>query len=348
MARGTREKRSTSLDVARLAGVSHTTVSFVINDRHADSIPEETRARVLKAVAELDYHPHEAARSLRARASNVIAAAVPEAYNPHHLGTVEGAEAYARSCGYSILRAITNFDPVEERRCFTWLKQRRIDALILSTGDPTPLVDEIGTLREGGYIITGLGLLLDGIDGVAVEQQAGEQQAIEHLISLGHRRIGYVYGLGRAVMWTGRLESCLKVVQSHGLPVNPHWIQRCGPGPEDGFEAVGRLLAATSESERPTAIVVVNDLVATGVLAALYNARVNVPREISVLSFDNTRPSMYMVPPLTTVDCQGLDMGKEAARLTIERLANPAKPPEHLTTRATLVVRDSTGPAPIP
>lgn len=345
MTRETRKKRSTSLDVAHLAGVSHTTVSFVINDRHANRIPQETRKRVLRAVVELDYHPHEAARSLRSRASHVIAAAVPEAYNPHHLGTVEGVEAYARIHGYSILRAISNFDAAEERRCFTWLKQHRIDALILSSGDITAVQNEVCRLRAGGYIITAMGTTLPCLDSVAVEALAGEQQAMEHLISLGHRRIGYINGLGSPAVGSARLEACLSIVGERGLSTASNWILHCGPSPEDGYEAVARLLAVCDADTRPTALVVVNDLVASGVLAALYSARISVPKDISVVSFDNTKPAVYMVPPLTSVDDDGHNMGRESARLTIERLEDPSRPLVHLTTRATLVVRDSTGQA---
>jgi len=339
-------KRPTSRDVARLASVSHTTVSFVVNNVPTASISEETRARVHAAIAQLDYHPHEAARNLGRQASRVITVAVPEAHNAHHQETVAGVEEYARERGYSIVRAITNFDHDEERRCLGWLKQRRTDGLILSITPGRALEDEIRALSARGHVITRLGTHDAMVDSVMVEEAAGECQVLDHLIGLGHRRIGYIYGVADHDALRGRLEMCLSCQREHGLPVVDEWVRRCGPTLAEGYGATRALLAACQGATHPSALVVVNDLLASAVLSALFAEGVAVPADMSVVSFDNTPLAAYMIPPLTSVDCEARSMGARAARLTIERLDAPQPLPVHLETRARLIARQSSGPAP--
>jgi len=339
-----RGKRPTSGDVARVAGVSRTTVSYVLNDVPV-MIPEETRARVRAAVDELGYHPHEAARSLRSQASRIIGLAIPEAANAHHQDTANGVEAYARDHGYSVFRSITNFQFAEERRCVQWLRERRFDALILSSGLGSALLDDMDALLAQGAVITGLGFDDPRIDAVRQEPVSGERQALRHLADLGHRRIGHIYGVADQDVYRARLDTCLQIQRALGLPVSDDWVRRCGPTPDEGYRATRDLLSACAGGEGPTALVAVNDLVAGAVLAALHAEGVAIPGEMSVISFDNTSLSAYTVPPLTTVDCEARAMGERAARLTIERLADPSRAPVHLETRARLVVRGSTGPA---
>lgn len=345
-----RLNRPTLQDVARVAGVSLTTVSFVINDVTNAGISEETRIRVNDAIAQLDYHPNEAARSLRSSATQILGLAAPEANNEHHQQTADGVETYARDQGYTVFRCITHFNVGEEQRCFQFLKQRRFDALILSLSTGGMLLDEIRTLRQQGYVITGLGFSLKDVatDNVHVEAESGEKQLIEHLVSLGHRRIGYIYGVADQHIFGERLNACLRVQRTLGIPIVEPWICRCGPLPEDSYRAVEQLLSRCSDekSERPTALVVVNDLLSSAVLAALFAAGISVPAQMSVASFDNTPMSRYLLPPLTTVDCNAYAMGEHAARLTIERLALPQRPYEDVSTPARLIIRQSTGSAP--
>jgi len=348
VAKSARVKRPTSRDVAHLAGVSQTTVSFVINGVTTAGISEETRARVYDAIARLDYYPNESARSLRSQATHMISLVVPEAHNEHHQQTAAGVEAYARSSGYSVFRLISNFDANEERIGFQLLKQRRFDALILSLSTGGVLIDEIRALRSQGYVLTGLGYALQAIetDNVRVEARSGERQLLQHLQALGHRRIGYIYGVADQKVFRERLDSCLAMQRELGIPIVESWIRRCGPMLEEGYRATQDLLAVCAGKERPTALIVVNDLLSNAVFAALSEARISIPAEMSVASFDNTPLSQYMQPSLTTVDCNAYTMGEHAARLTIERLAQPQRPYEYVEVPARLVVRQSTGHAP--
>jgi len=340
-----RTRRVTSRDVARLAGVSATTVSFVINDVPGVSIPEETRRRVHHAITQLDYHPNEAARSMGRRASRALGLVIPESVNPHYMEIAAGAEAYAERHGYEVALSITNFDLRRERRSLGWLKQQRCDALIVALAHNDALLDDLRALCHQGYPVTTLGFHDEVMDSVGPEREIGERLILTHLVEFGHRRVGYIHGAFTHDSPRDRLSTCLTIQRDLGVPVNDAWVRRCGPTQDDGYQATRQLLAACAGGERPTALVVVNDYIALSVLAALHEARVAVPDDMSVVSFDNTCLARYAVPALTSIDHHAHALGEQAAHLSIERIAAPHRVPVHLGTRAQLFARASSGSA---
>lgn len=346
MAATNRVRRPTSIDVARLAGVSQTTVSHVINGVLTSGISQETRERVLQAIEQLDYHPHEAARSLRSQSSHIIGMAIPEAYNMHLLEITMGTQDYVLSKNYGLFLSITNFDAEREQLSLQWLKQQRYDALILVSRNKNVLYKDLQSLRARGYPITVLGFHDPQADCVNVDSTQGESELLKHLAALGHRRIGYIYGVGDQTIFSERLDRCLALQQKLGIPIIDRFIRRCGPTSQDGYAATQSLLTECEGVERPTALIVINDLLAEATLSALYAVGITVPTQMSVASFDNTLNSIFTLPPLTTVDCEARILGMEAGRLTIERLNNPERPPENISTRSKLIIRSSTGPAP--
>ncbi len=335
-------KRPTSRDVARLAGVSQTTVSLIINDVPTVTITPETRARVHQAISTLDYHPHEGARSLSRKATLTIGVAIPDAGNPHYLEITEAIEAFATKRGYGIVLIVTNYDIERERRCLQWLKQQRMDALIICPSTGEQIETETRAAREQGYQVTTFQ------ENMLPPSGTGERTILEHLAGLGHRRIGYIHGVANQEWFGVRLRSCLEIQASLGLPVEERWIARCGPTIDAGYQATEDLLARCAGDDRPTALVVVNDLLAMGVLAALHAAGIEIPARMSVISFDNTRLARYTMPPLTSVDPQPHLIGENVARIAFDRLSAPDRIPTHGETRARLSVRSSTGPAPQP
>jgi LacI family transcriptional regulator len=344
----TQAKRPTIRDVALLAGVSRTTVSLVLNNVSSANISLETRSRVHNAVVQLNYHPLEAARNLRTQASQTLGVAIPDANNPHYMQIVNGIDAFAQSQGYNTSIFITNFSEERERLCFTWLQQKRSDALILLSGTGRALLSEVRSLHERGYLITNLSFRRDtmfdaDIDSVVPQANTGEQLVLRHLVETGHRRIGYIYGVANHDLLGDRLQACLYIQQQLGLPVNEDWIYRCGPSIDDGYNVTNRLLQSqVAADQRPTALVVVNDLLAIGVLAALANNGIQVPTEMSVISFDNIPQASYTVPALTTIDYNAHLIGEKAAQLTIERLTQREHPPVLVEIPARLIIRHST------
>ncbi|HLW00128.1 MAG TPA: LacI family DNA-binding transcriptional regulator [Ktedonobacterales bacterium] len=344
-------KRPTSDDVARLAGVSRTTVSLIINNVPTANIPEGTRARVQAAIAQLEYQPHEAARNLRRQASRILGVSIPDSHNPHYLEVEAGIEEYADQQGYSVILSAAAFDARRALQCLDWLKQQRIDGLIISPSTGGELLHEMRVTSDKGYPITMIGLTTAGfeqtrIDYVCNEEYLAVRLVLEHLVQLGHRRIGYIYGVSDHVILGGRLQRCLELHRELGLPLIEPWIRRCGPTQDEAYRETKALLSTCPPAERPTALVVVNDLLACAVLAALREEGVEVPTTMSVASFDNTPFARFFSPPLTSLDFNAHQLGREAARLVIERLQDPQRPPTLIEVPTQLVARASTGPAP--
>jgi DNA-binding LacI/PurR family transcriptional regulator len=341
-----RAKPPTIRDVARLAGVSHTTVSFVINNAKSQTISSETRTRVLAAIKELDYHPSEAARSLNRRTSLLIGMAMPEAHNAHYLEIAAGVESYTEEHQYSVFQVNTHFDIERERACFSLLKQQRFDGLIIIPSTGQKLYHEMQQAFDQGYPVVSLGIYDARIDNVRAETETGERQILEHLISLGHHRIGYIHGVIDHTVLDYRLETCLRLQREMHIPVVDHWIKRCGPTVEDGYQAAIELITRYHDDQRPTALIVVNDLLATAVIAALHASGIAIPREMSVAAFDNTQIALHtVVPPLTSIDYSAHEMGMRAAQLILDRISDYERPRARLEMRARLMIRGSTGPA---
>ena len=339
-------KAPTIRDVARLSGVSHTTVSFVINDVVGESISEETRARVMEAVRILDYHPSEAARSLNRRTSTLIGFAFPESENAHYQEIAAGIESYVEEHNFGLFRVLTNFADAREERCFTWLKQKRYDGLILIPASGLRLKEELNLLFDQGYPIVTLGVMHSRVDNVQAELERGEREILQHLFELGHRRIGYIHGVTDHTIFDYRLDACLRAQQRLGLPIKDDWVLRCGPTVVDSYHATKTLFEGCSHADCPTALVVVNDLLANAAVTALSSLGLRVPQDVSIATFDNTKLAQYTVfPPLTSVDYQAYEMGRQAAELLLARLAQRDRPRVHLEMRARLIVRQSTGPA---
>jgi LacI family transcriptional regulator len=203
-------------------------------------------------------------------------------------------------------------------------------------------------MHEQGYHITNLSFQASNvndanIDSIVPVADVGERLILNHLVELGHRRIGYIYGVANREILSDRLTTCLTIQQELGLPIRDEWVRLCDPTPARSYEATAALINDCRGHEHPTTLIVVNDLLATGVLAALNTEHIRVPEQMSVASFDNAPIAPYTVPSLTTVDYDAYMMGTNAARLTIERLAEPERPSVCIEAPARLVVRRSTG-----
>jgi LacI family transcriptional regulator len=347
-------KRPTQVDVARIAGVSRATVSLVINDQRDGRVPisEETRARVLAAIQELGYEPDASARALRSGGTNIIGFVIPTIENPHFWDTVDGVTQEARSRGYHLL-----FSNLSSRFEFSEvilrdLLSQRIDGLIL----PDAYIDKKNRLLLGTSFQTRLAHpqvpIVEISDDPDVEHptdtvQANYRQAtreiIAHLVSMGHRRFGFINGVAFSALGVDRLRAYEEAHQAAGLPVDPQYILTCGDAIEDGYQAALQLLQLP---ERPTTILAINDLLAIGAVRAAADLGLRIPADLSLVGFDDIPIAKYLVPRLTTVSKDAVGLGRAAARMLIERIQNPDLPRRTLTSPARIIYRESTGPAP--
>ena len=336
-------KRVTLDDVAELTGVHKATVSRALDPATAGQISDETVRRVQEAARQLGYVPNIVARGLRKNASMTIGVVIPDLTNPFFPPIVRGIEDHLQPRGYTALIANTDGDDAIEQSQFTTLLGRRVDGLIVATGrhgDQPVLtrahaagVRAVMLNRDAGPLpyplVTG-----DDADGITA--------AVEHLHELGHRDIVHIAGpldlstsIVRADAFRGAVDAREgmrgTLVEASGLTVAA------------GRESMERILA---EKPRPTAVVASNDLIALGVLRALRAHGLACPGDVSVVGFNDMLFAEDMQPPLTTVRVPAAEMGAEAARMLLAQLDGQEQDHARVVLPVSLVVRDSTGPAP--
>ena len=332
-------KRPTSADVAAVAGVSRTTVSFVLNERAGAHIPESTRRRVLDAAARLDYHPNSVARQLAGGASRAIGLVLrqtPEqAANDAVLAeTLRGLASAARAANHRVV--LETLAPGEAHYA-SLLRSGRTDGLIVS--GPRFDDEELVELVHDGFpvVIQGAfpGLEVPSVD---VDNVAGARLAVEHLLALGHRRIGCITNAPLAYTAAAeRLMGYREALAAAGIADDAALVAEGGFDARSGHRAVAEILARTT----PEALFVASDVVAFGALAGLRDAGLAVPGDVSVVGFDAIPLAAYLNPPLTTIKLPAFDLGLTAGRAIFDRISGrPVKPRTLLPTE--LIIRAST------
>ncbi|GIK40793.1 MAG: LacI family transcriptional regulator [Chloroflexota bacterium] len=341
-------KRPTQVDVAHLAGVSTATVSYVVNGLAADGrvpISEETRQRVLEAVQKLGYEPDARAQALRSGDTKTIGLIIPDIRNPHFWEYAEGVEQEAHASGYHLLLSSIALDPKYGEDIFKDLSRRRIDGLILLSSfiEQSEEAQKIlNHLRKRRLPIVEVGNHVN-VDCVMSDYRDVTMEVMAHLLSLSHRRIGLIYGVGPAEPAEDRRQPYLESLQAASLPLDQELIVTCGPTIEDGYQAAFQLLQLSS---RPTALIAINDLLALGALRAAADLRLHVPTDLSLVGYDDIPMAKYQAPRLTTVSKDAARLGREAVKLLLARLRDPDRPRQEIRSAPRFIIRESTGPAP--
>ncbi len=335
-------RRPTSFDVARLAGVSRTTVSLVLNNAPNAHISPETRRRVLEAARQLGYFPHAPARRLAQGRTMTVAlvwhrgpdANYRDAFLP---GLLQGLTTALRQQGYHLL--FRPIDPHESEEIVLELAQgRHADGLILSgPRAQDPILQRL--VRQNFPLV--LHGQVPGMDVpfVDVDNVAGARQAVEHLLRLGHTRIGVITNAPlHYVSARQRLEGYRQALEAAGLSPRPQWIQLGNFDEASGRRAMQALLQARP---RVTAVFVASDMVALGARYALWEAGLRVPQDIALVGFDDLPLAAYTIPPLTTVHVPAWELGYTAGQMMLQRLEGRSVNSHRLPTR--LVIRASCG-----
>ncbi|MFN8371347.1 MAG: LacI family DNA-binding transcriptional regulator [Anaerolineae bacterium] len=335
-------KRPTQKDVARKAGVSRSTVSYVLNDQTELKIPisEETRQRVLQAIADIGYEPDARAQSLRGGHAKIVGVIIPVIQNPFFWQTLTGISDALREAGYSLHLSHNPENAEQGANIVRELTRHRMDGFILlaAAGHMRPeLAEYLQTAGQPVVEITATGA--EG-DRVIHGYSSGTRALMNHLLELGHRRIGFVYGVTREVQGYDRLLPYRQMLQEAGLPT---YEAHCGDQMHDAYEAARSLL---TQPDRPSALLVINDMLAIAVMRAASDLGLRVPGDLSVAGFDDISFSSYVVPSLTTVSGKAEDSGRAAVRLLLQRFAEPELAPQMLQAEVQLIVRESTGPVP--
>jgi LacI family transcriptional regulator len=336
-------KRPTQKDVAHRAGVSRSTVSYVLNDQSdmKIAISDETRQRVMDAIAELGYEPDARAQSLRLGHTNIVGVIIPIIQNPFFWQILSGISEALQAAGYSLHLSHHPLDVQQEANTIRELTRQPVDGFILLAAAKYLLPGLTDYLRRSGCPMVEITAAKAEFDHVVHSYSSGTRALMAHLFELGHRRIGFVYGIAREVQGFDRLHIYREVMQEAGLPVEEHFEAHCGEKLEDAYQAAYTLL---SRPDRPTALLVINDMLAIAVMRAAGDLGLTIPGDLSVAGFDDIPFSSYTMPRLTTVSGRAEDSGREAVRLLLRRFAEPDLPRQVTETDVELIVRESTGP----
>jgi DNA-binding LacI/PurR family transcriptional regulator len=326
-------------DIARKAGVSHSTVSRAL---HGSSlIADETIERIQQISNEMGYSPSAAARALKTNRSQFLGVVLSSVDDPFFSEILQGIEGGVQGSGYSLFIAAANRDPEQKHEIVQAMVEHRVDGIIICSTSFSE--------KQSGQ------LLQYGVPMVVINNQAaedfrysiyhddvdGSRQVTHHLIELGHRKIAYLGNSLSGRTTLDRLTGFRQEMESNGLAIPAEYIHEVSGGnPENGIDAAQHFFAL---SQRPTAMVCYNDMLAIGVLKGFQQLGVRVPEEISITGFDNIIFSAYTNPPLTTFDQPKRFIGMEAARLLLGLLKHESDDGEKVKMlKGELLVRAST------
>jgi LacI family transcriptional regulator len=333
-------------DVARAAGVHPGTASRALNETTRSLVRPETVERVVAAAGALGYKPNYLARSFKTRRTRSVGVVIPDINNPLFPPIVLGVEDRLASGGYVTLLANTQNDPDRRQRIFEGMLERRVDGLIVATARrQDPGLVEIAA--QGVPIVLVNRVVEDrSFSSVSVDDAAGIRMVVEHLVELGHERIGHIAGPQSMSTGYARYQGFLASMAASGRAVEPSLVSFA----ESFTLAEGERCAAVllARDERPTAIVAANDMLAIGCLTAVEAAGLRCPQDISVVGFNDMPFMDRLNPPLTTVHIPQYDLGAQAAELLIDELHHADMPLEMRLVTPSLVVRGSTAPVPAP
>ncbi|MFI9758811.1 LacI family DNA-binding transcriptional regulator [Streptomyces sp. NPDC051963] len=320
-------------DVARVAGVSVGTVSNVIN--RPDTVATETRARVLSAIDRLGYVRSESARQLRAGRSRIMGLLVLDMGNPFFVDVARGAERAARQAGLGVMVCNSAQSAGEEADYLSLFAEQRVRGVLLTPTDASGR--NIDAFRRHGIPFVLVDRVADGTTecSVSVDDVAGGALAVRHLVDAGHRSIAYVSGPPGLNQVRDRRTGALNALTEAGL--GPGALRELPTERLDvaaGRDAGARLLGL---ADRPTAVFCANDLLALGVLQAMYAAGVGVPDDLAIVGYDDIEFAAAAAVPLTSVRQPAVTMGAMAAELLLEETeAESGGPMKHEHRRVVL------------
>jgi DNA-binding LacI/PurR family transcriptional regulator len=328
--------KPTITDVARRAGVSKSLVSLVM--RGADHVSPGRRAAVHKAATELGYRPNAMARSLVQRRTHIVGVMVSDLHNPFFADIVAGIQDQAVRTGYKVLVNTGNRAALREGDALETLLQLRADGVILAG---TVLEDDIilAASMEVPIVLVSREARAPTVDSITNDDRAGMEIAVEHCVSLGHRRVAYIDG-GHGAGAPDRRRGYDSAMKRLGLARFTTVVS--GTFTEEGGHSGCLVLLA--QRPRPTAILASNDLAAIGALNAIEESGLKVPDDVSLIGYDNTSLAALRHISLTTIHQPRLEMGQLALSTLLERVDQHREDPRHVVLSPRLVVRASTAP----
>jgi DNA-binding LacI/PurR family transcriptional regulator len=325
-------------DIARLAHVSHSTVSRALRD--SALVNPQTRELIHELANRHGYRPSLVGRSLVTRQTMTIGCAVTSISDPFAGPVVNGIEDIANQHGYSVLLANSSADPARELQAVRSFQERRVDGVLVA-------VSRVGALYAPQLAELQIPIVLinnqsagEYLYSVAIENVTESRRLVHHLISLGHKRVGYIGDKLGFHSDVERLAGYRSALEEAGIEFDPGYVVHGDSHPEGGLTAMNKLLEV---SPRPTAVFCYNDLTALGAYGALAAKGLSIPDDISIVGFDDLFFSRYLRPALTTIRQPMLEMGRLAMSMLLDLLSGKSAD-RNLKVYGELMVRGSSAP----
>lgn len=341
------KKRVTSKQVAQHAGVSQTTVSFVLNKVDGQNISPETTQRVLQAAHDLGYVPDAAARTLARGISDNVGLVLTQpheqvfsdVYVPY---IITGLVKVLRQRGFRILVELAD-DDNESATYMNLAYGKEVSGLIVIPYNPSKRdIANLKQLTDEGFPVISLQPLDKAIHSVTAAHVTGARMATEHLIKLGHRKIATIsYAPQNSNPYaTARIDAYQAVLAEHDIQHNQDYVQYGAFDPDTGYNAAKTLMAL---EDRPTAIFALNDMMAFGAMTAIHELGLRVPDDVAVVGFDDIRLAAYTSPALTTINAPDIEQGQFAADMLLKLINGEPLDNKHIELQPELIIRESCG-----
>ena len=325
----------TMAEVARCAGVSVSTVSHVVNRTRFVS-PEKAKL-INDAIAAMGYQPNELARSLKVASTNSVGLAISAISNPYFTDIICAVEAECARLGLMVFLSDTQEDPDRELQVVRAFHQRRVDGVILApSGSPQRAIDYLADKKLPCVLIDRFAD--DRFDQIGVENETAMHALIDHVASFGHKRIGYIAGQPGLATTRERIEAFRASLAANGLECLPRYVSAENV---DTASATASTHAILSLPEPPTALVTGNNMTTIGAVRAIREKGLSIPRDISLVGFDDFEWADCFEPRLTLVEQPCTDIGRQAAALLSERIASSHAAPRAVRLQARLQARES-------
>ena len=309
---------ATIKDVAKKAGVSTTTVSHVINKTRF--VAEKTEQAVRDAIKELHYQPSAVARSLKVNHTNTIGLLVVTNETPYFAELIRVVENNCYKKGYTLILCNAGRDIEKQKSYLAMLAQKRVDGLLILCSEyPPELLELLKSYENIPMMIMDWGKSSNFTDNIEDNSEQGAYIATSYLINRGHRDIGTITGQLNEHTGRERQRGFLKAMQEHHLAINENWVIKSDFLPEYGYKAMQSIL---QQETLPTAVFCGGDVIAMGAICAINEAGLSVPKDISIIGYDNIRDSRFFNPPLTTIHQPKERLGELALNMLLDRIVN--------------------------
>jgi LacI family transcriptional regulator len=324
-------------DIAKLAKVSPTTVSHVINETRF--VMPETKERVYKAMKKLKYQPNLLARSLATGKTHTVGLVISDIRNPFYPELVQGVEEMAVRNDYNIFLCNTDYDIEKGVRSIGALIKRKIDGIIVASSQVDSSILKQLTDTDVNFVLVDWCKRNIKVDSLYFDYKVGIAEAVSHLVSLGHRNIYFIGGPKNLKTAEIRIRNFIDTIESYKELRLNYKILEGNHKIDGGYRAARKILR---NKDLPTAIICSNDLTAIGAMKAFQSGGVKIPDDISIIGLDNIALTEIVSPELTTIELERYKIGKTAMEMLLNRMKDKKLPKQICTFKTKLIVREST------